>query len=215
MKKKIKRRLKKLKEKQATETSKDEENAISDTVSNRTEETLQLGDVIEIYNTIHLPKKVRGCVFSPLLLKDNTAKVLFSYLDNSLDVYHIKSPTVAELPTEDVAKKFSSIDYHGHRGDVRGICVAHDGLSLVTCSSEGVKVWSTKTFLCIRSCRIDGYCLCVAFAPGGRYVAVGTKEGTVLVRVTTSISFLLQFVLNQQFSFFVCLIDLLFLTDCG
>ena len=50
------------------------------------------------------------------------------------------------------------------------------------------KLWSTKTNLCMGSCDIDGYCISMAFVPGGRYVLVGTKEGYLKVRDTCVIS---------------------------
>jgi WD40 repeat protein len=40
----------------------------------------------------------------------------------------------------EVVIKQSIIDLHGHRSDVRGVCLSSDGLQLATCSSDGVKV---------------------------------------------------------------------------
>lgn len=68
-----------------------------------------------------------------------------------------------------------------YRGDVRGVALSGDGNTVATCSAESVKVWSSRTHLCLGTSRVDGYCLCVAFAPGGRYIIAGTKEGFVQV----------------------------------
>lgn len=40
----------------------------------------------------------------------------------------------------EVVIKQSIIDLHGHRSDVRSVCLSSDGLQLATCSSDGVKV---------------------------------------------------------------------------
>jgi hypothetical protein len=87
------------------------------------------------------------------------------------------------------------------------VAVSGDGNTIATCSSEGIKVrmnsvdaamtcahcatidtcllhmqtWSGRTHLCLATCRPTGYCLTIAFAPGGRYIVAGTKEGMVQV----------------------------------
>jgi WD40 repeat protein len=81
----------------------------------------------------------------------------------------------------EIVVKQSVIELHGHRSDVRAVCLSSDGLQAATCSSDGVKVWSTRLFTCMRSCP-TGYGVSVAFAPGGRYVITGTKDGKLQVR---------------------------------
>ena len=66
------------------------------------------------------------------------------------------------------------------RSDVRAVCLSSDGLQAATCSSDGVKIWSTRLHTCLRTCATD-YGVSVAFAPGGRYVITGTKEGKLQV----------------------------------
>ena len=61
------------------------------------------------------------------------------------------------------------------------MCLSADGLQAATCSSDGVKIWSTRQHSCLRTCA-TGYGVSVAFAPGGRYVITGTKDGKLQVR---------------------------------
>ena len=78
------------------------------------------------------------------------------------------------------AAKQSVLELAGHRSDVRAVCLSADGALAATCASDGVKVWSTRTYLCLRSCA-TGYGVSVAFAPGARYVITGTKDGHLQV----------------------------------
>ena len=80
-----------------------------------------------------------------------------------------------------VPTKPSLLELPGHRSDVRAVCLSADGSLAATCASDGVKVWSTKSCACLRSCGAAGYGVAVAFAPGARYVLVGTKDGHVQV----------------------------------
>ena len=66
------------------------------------------------------------------------------------------------------------------RSDVRAVSLSSDGLQVATCSTDGVKIWSTRLHTCLRTCN-TGYGVSVAFAPGGRYVITGTKEGKLQV----------------------------------
>jgi hypothetical protein len=74
------------------------------------------------------------------------------------------------------------VQFRGNQGGDRGSCFVNvrllTSLVRVLCG----QIWSGRTRLCLGTCRVDGYCLTVAFAPGGRYVVAGTKEGKVQVR---------------------------------
>jgi WD40 repeat protein len=121
--------------------------------------------------------------------RDGSYKVLASTSSNTLEVYRVTLPTpsqrAAAVSTSASLSQFSLaklsvLEMHGHRSDVRCVCVSSDGLSIATVSSEGVKIWSTKSFSCIRSCA-TGYGVSMTFITGNRYVLVGTKEGRIQV----------------------------------
>ena len=71
------------------------------------------------------------------------------------------------------------------RSDVRCVAMSSDGLQIASCSSDGVRIWSSVTFQCLRRCA-TGYGVSLVFAPGGRYVIVGTREGRLQVILGTS-----------------------------
>jgi U3 small nucleolar RNA-associated protein 12 len=67
---------------------------------------------------------------------------------------------------------------------VRAVAVGSDGSRVATCSTEGVKVWNMESGTCVSSA-LCGYGVSLAFAPGGRYVIVGSKEGSIQVKYDT------------------------------
>ena len=162
-----------------------------------------LTDEMEYLSTLRCGAKLKGCAFHPLPGKGNTSspgqlvpeKVLLSLVNNSLEMYHVppQSQDNTRTAIELQPQKAMLLDLQGHRSDVRGVAISPDGFSIATCSTEGVKLWSSKTFQCIRSCgdtstssKADLNGVCVQFAPGGRYLVVGTKDGTCQVLDTAS-----------------------------
>lgn len=141
-----------------------------------------LSDEIEKYSKISSINKIRGFAFSPVSNKDGSERVLVSYLNNVLETYQIPQPNSIDNTENVQCSKTSIIDLHGHRSDVRGVALSADGLLIGTCSTEGIKIWSSRTNLCVRTCKA-GYGLSIAFVPGARYVVVGTKEGQVQVKI--------------------------------
>lgn len=73
-----------------------------------------------------------------------------------------------------------SIDLPGHRSDVRAAVLSQDASLLVTASNDAIKLWNPHTGACLRTAA-SGYGLCGLFAPGGRHVVLGTKEGAMEV----------------------------------
>jgi U3 small nucleolar RNA-associated protein 12 len=106
--------------------------------------------------------------------------VLASTASNTLEVYRIAPPAASATAVHSLSK-LSVLEMHGHRSDVRCVCLSSDGLLIATVSSEGCKLWSTKTYSCIRSCASSGYGLCMTFVTGNRYVLIGTKEGRLQI----------------------------------
>jgi U3 small nucleolar RNA-associated protein 12 len=117
-------------------------------------------------------------VSRPVTDRDGSYKVLGSTASNTLEVYRITVP--APSSTQHTLSKLSVLEMHGHRSDVRCVCVSSDGLLIATVSSEGCKLWSTKTYSCIRSCS-SGYGVSMTFITGNRYVLIGTKEGRIQI----------------------------------
>ncbi len=137
---------------------------------------MMLSDWVEALYVLRCAVKVRSFSFDPR----SGDKALVGLINNSLEIYRIP-PFDPDATTYD-PQKTAVIDAAGHRSDVRGLSVSGDGSALASCSSDSVKLWSTRTpHSCISTCRVAGYCLCIAFAPGGRHVIAGTKEGLLVV----------------------------------
>ncbi|XP_006460011.1 hypothetical protein AGABI2DRAFT_202593 [Agaricus bisporus var. bisporus H97] len=98
---------------------------------------------------------------------------------NAFEVYTVPPPTKSreELP---VATRLYSVDLPGHRTDVRSLCLSSDDQILASTSNGSLKVWNMKTTSCIRTMDC-GYGVCSTFLPGDKHVAVGTKDGDILI----------------------------------
>lgn len=154
-----------------------------------------LEDQIEFLQTLKVGTKIRSFAFNPHPPTADEDVALVSLVNNSLEMYRFQTKNAtAGSP---IASKSSIIDIQGHRSDVRGLCVSGDDGILATCSAESIKVrivpiaclhlfnyswlqiWSTRSGQCVGTCKFDDYALCLAFAPGGRFLIVGTKSGTL------------------------------------
>ena len=149
----------------------------------------QLADELEYLSCVRGSAKLRGCAIRPGnhlggTNKDNKVQVLLSLITNSFEMFDVSTARVAHLRV--APAKSLVLDIHGHRSDVRAVVVSEDGTTLATCSSEGVKIWSTGSGTCMRSCAC-GYGVSLAFAPGAKYLVVGTKEGSVQVSNPTAL----------------------------
>ena len=173
LKKKVKRRIKRQKEKSGQGDSEQDEQDVLDTGI-----SYQLSDLIESSSSVKSTYKVKSLSFSPSKSKDGSHKVLVATASNTLEVYRVLSVDPVSLEDRNVLTKQSVLELHGHRSDVRSLCISSDCQTIASCSAEGVKIWSAKTFSCLRSCPA-GYGVSVAFVTGNRYIVVGTKDGSL------------------------------------
>lgn len=143
------------------------------------------------------PGKKRGKTVSVTTIT-TTERVLLSLNNNTVIFYDVafkQHQSAAAgggakgkvlVPAELQPVKTGTIEFPGHRSDVRGVCVSSDNNTVVTCSPEELKCWSRKTFCCIKSCKMEFYALCVVLVPGDKYCLVGTKEGHIALVDTLS-----------------------------
>jgi U3 small nucleolar RNA-associated protein 12 len=195
-KKKLKRRLKRIREKGSDQES---ANAMGGSFSVWREEVgeggegmkdtedmnvdrVLLSDLLDKYEVIKCPQRVRACAFSPSVGKDGSDTLLVSLLNNSMELHKVPFREVDDS-TAATTTKSSVVELQGHRSDVRAVAVSADGLRVASCSAEGLKVWNVESGACICS-SLCGYGVTLAFAPGGRYVLVGTKDGSLQVHPT-------------------------------
>ena len=147
--KKAKRRLKRTREKSARI-----EESTGDTVETE-EDDLMLSDILEPLSVLRCPYPVRGFDFSPTASLSGQAErsplagietsdtALVSSARNMLEIYKIPSSADASVsattPTT-TPQRSALLDLHGHRSDVRCVCLSADGRMVATCSSDGLKV---------------------------------------------------------------------------
>jgi U3 small nucleolar RNA-associated protein 12 len=184
-KKKLKRRQKRAREQlnkiKGTEEETQEDTpmdtAASDAINKAVDDSIILSDCLDATTTIRASHKVASISICPHT-KGPEEQVLLSMINNAMEVFSVRTEGATE--GEALNAKKSVIEMQGHRSDVRAIAVSTDGLHIATCSSDGAKLWSTVSFQCVRSCS-TGYAVSIAFAPGNRFLVVGTREGQLQV----------------------------------
>lgn len=81
------------------------------------------------------------------------------------------------------------MDFYGHPTGIRSIAISTDDRLACTVSKNVTKIWNVASRTCIQSLSPSGqkskgtssYGLCTAFLPGNTHVAVGTREGHLLL----------------------------------
>lgn len=156
--------------------------------------TVQLSDELELCHTVRTAARVKGVDFSPAPPVSSSSPstaaapsssssaedtILVSLVNNSLELYKI--PRHDDHNTTNGPSKGGVIEFSGHRSDIRSLSLAQDAPSLVSCSAESIRIWHSGRGSCTGSIPVEGYCLCVAFAPGARYVLAGFKDGRLEV----------------------------------
>jgi U3 small nucleolar RNA-associated protein 12 len=105
--------------------------------------------------------------------------------NNSFEVYSYEaSDPRAGAPAEEASttSRTAQVEQAGHRAPIIAIAVSSDGRVLVSVSRESVKVWNRLSHSCF--CTITQGVetpTSVVFAPGDRFVLIGTKKGNVQI----------------------------------
>ncbi|KAI0082587.1 WD40 repeat-like protein [Panus rudis PR-1116 ss-1] len=179
--KKQARRKKRAKEKkeQAKGKGKEKEAEESDEGEERGQE-ITIPDLFTPYLVARASGKIRSFDFGDEEHGAKGAVQLFCALStNSLEVYSIPPPAKSKEETPE-ASRILSLDLPGHRSDVRTLCLSSDDVLLASAANGSLKVWNLKTTACIRTMEC-GYPICSTFLPGDRQIAVGTKNGEILI----------------------------------
>ena len=171
IKKKIKRRIKRTREKGLMDT----EISSPEILEN---EGCVLADLLEPCSTMKSQHKMKSVSFSPSKGGDGAERLLVATSNNSLELIRITVSDIKSTDRNNFFVKQSVLELHGHRSDVRSLCISSDGLLIASCSGEGTKIWSAKTFSCLRNCN-TGYGVSMAFVTGNRYLVLGTKAGNL------------------------------------
>lgn len=92
---------------------------------------------------------------------------------NAIEIHNVNMDSESE-PT----KIITSINLQGHRSDIRALALSSDDEVLLSASASEIKLWNIHSQQCIRTIS-SGYVLCALFAPGNKFVIVGTKTGEI------------------------------------
>ena len=172
--KKQKRRLKRKREKMEQKAREAEELGDLDAAREEHEDdgARAAQDELELASTVTTKSKMRGFAFSSEVSKrtDVMCKVAVLLDDNAVHEW--------EIVDEGEPERVHAIDSSGHPSDIRAVALSPDDETVLSCSSNGCKLWNISDGECLRTIK-GGYGLCVAFAPGGRHAIVGTKQGTI------------------------------------
>ena len=128
------------------------------------EATLQ--EMVRRVKELKVGGKLRG---TAVQVTKTEAKVLVLLANNLLETVRLDLSVTGAL-----AEVVVSLAGPGHRSDVRSLAWSSDNTSLVTGSSESVKLWNRSSLVPVRTIS-SGYCLGLAFCPGHRHVIAALR----------------------------------------
>lgn len=188
-KKKMKRRIKRQKEK-----LKPGEELPEDIKKELEQPTVT--DELQLLAILRTNQSVRSFSFGRRLnSKSDVRNVLVSFSNNLLEVHTLKIDKESKLKSDDNGEDIQlkekqslvpSIDLKhevsipGHRADTRAIALSSDNSLLLSVVDGSMKLWNLKTRQCIRTVEC-GYALSVVFAPGDVHAIIGMKDGSICV----------------------------------
>ena len=105
-------------------------------------------------------------------------ELLLSTQANTLETYSVFTATATSTNNVDNYALDATLDSPGHRSDVRAVAISSDNKLIASAAQGSVKIWSSHAAACLRTFEC-AYPVCCAFAPGDRYLIVGTRSGSL------------------------------------
>ena len=174
--KRMKRRIRRRKEKGGTAESR-----------------MQCSDVMELVSTVNLTHKLTSFDFGRQLKESDEVEVLFGLNNNSMQLYRLgcnnsqasKDEEGKSAENTGSYEKVLSIALSGHRSDVRALALTSTDDLILSVGQKDAKMWNVRSLECIRNINVDnGLCCCIL--PGDKHAVIGTKDGKlVLVDLNT------------------------------
>lgn len=197
---KLKRRLKRLREKQNAMLNETESESKAEQEKQRKlKEQLelagrpQLSDELELACIIRSNSAVSSVSFCSHVVSEpaqSTYEIVLGLKSNSVEIYQLQLDAVTgetsakkrkhDEPQQIKIERSQVLEFQGHRTDVRACSLSSDQELLLTAGNGAVKLWNMKTQQCLRTMPA-GYSLCCSFIPGDMHAVVGTKEGRLLL----------------------------------
>ena len=173
---KMKKRIRKEKKRRLNE-----EDLNNDNEMEKIESTI-ISDEIERLDSIKSVAKIRSIDVRFIRSIDGEQEYRLSILlcNNQIEFQQILIKSIKNQTIE--SKQLSIINTMGHRNDIRTIAISSDSLSILTASSDSIKLWNKSSCRCTNTIN-DGieYPLCMTFVPGNKHAIVGTKTGKIQI----------------------------------
>ncbi|KAL7545346.1 hypothetical protein ACHAWF_008697 [Thalassiosira exigua] len=145
-------------------------------------------DEFEFLGTIRTAHKIRGFVFSPLQERGGGVRVVVALATNALEIQSLPKPPKQAPGVPVTAERLATLDMYGHPTGIRSVSLSSENTMACTTSKSVVKIWNVDNRSCLRSLsaaptgsKSTSYCLCSAFMPGDTHVALGTREGHLVI----------------------------------
>ena len=152
---------------------------------------IKASDEFEYYGTVRASHKVRGFTFVPYKEKGSGLRIVCALSTNALEVLTlVKRKESDNSDAVVVSEKLSTLDMYGHPTGIRSIALSSDDTLACTVSKNSTKIWNVPSRSCLQSLSPSNpnqkgsaacYGLCAAFLPGNTHVAMGTREGHILI----------------------------------
>ena len=154
-------------------------------------ELLKASDEFEYLVTVRASHKVCGFHFVPMKEKGEITRIICALSTNSLETFSIqRKKQESNKATIITFEKQTTMDMYGHPTGIRAIGLSSDDHLACTVSKNTTKIWNIASRTCIQSLSpsvssgkktSSCYGLCATFLPGNTHVAVGTREGHLLL----------------------------------
>lgn len=165
MEKKLKRKKKRLREKQSENLAEQ---------INDTEFIENISNRFSHISTCNLAKFAHSFHFLPKT-KISPFSVLFNFNNNNIVSYEILANP--EQKSKLILKELFSFEKIGHRSAIRTVSLSSDNNLLLSGSGENIKIWSVENnYQCLKTFE-SRFCTCSLFLPKNRFFIVGDKEG--------------------------------------
>jgi U3 small nucleolar RNA-associated protein 12 len=167
--KKLKRKKKRLREKQGA-------NPPTDTNVNEDDFLKNISNRFSHISTLTLSKPAHSFSFLPTT-KNSYNSIVFCFNNNNLGFYQIIDDP--DLKGKITMKEILAYDRLGHRSAIRTIALSTDDNMILSGSGENIKIWSLEgNYQCMKTFK-SGFCTCSLFLPKSRFFVVGEKEGVL------------------------------------
>ena len=179
MKKRIRKEKKRRREEEEEELEENEDLEIKET-----NENIVLSDEIERLDTIKTVGKICSIDirFVRSIDSDEQEYRLALLLSNNQIEYQ-QIILLNKLQKIKQSKQISIINQIGHRNDIRTVTISSDSQSILTASSDSIKLWNKSSCRCINTINNNDneYPLCMIFVPGNKHAILGTKMGKIQI----------------------------------